>query len=105
MNSNLTGFLFVVIIDCTQETKKHQGAFRNEINNRNIECATFRDRAIAHTDWVQYWIAVVYPKPGNLHLSQDLSHPDRLTPDIAPYLSVHCFGVMSIEYLLMVLLI
>ena len=32
----------------------------------------FMARAIDYTDWVQYCISVVYLKPGDLHLSQDL---------------------------------
>ena len=71
----------------------------------NIEYATFRASKISHTDKVQYWISVVYLKPGNLCLSQDLTHNNQPTPDIAPYFNVPCVWVAVICSLSMLLLI
>ena len=65
----------------------------------------FRAREISHTDWVQYCIALVYLKPEDLNLSQDLTHHNWPTPDIASSFSVCCVGVMGIWCLRMVLLI
>ena len=64
----------------------------------------FRATVIAHTDWVQYWIVVVYLNPGNLRLSQDLPHHNCLTPDISPSFSGCGVGVMVIWCLQMLLL-
>ena len=41
----------------------------------------FRSRARAHTDWVQWCIAEDYLNPGDLSLSQDLTHNNMPTPD------------------------
>ena len=65
----------------------------------------FRDREIAHTDWVEQCITVFYLKPGNLCLSQDLPYQDWMTTYITLYFSVHRVGVTGIWYLQMLLLI
>ena len=48
---------------------------------------------------------MVYLKPGDLRLSQDLPHHNRLNPDIALSLGGFYVGVMGIWCLQMLLLI
>ena len=54
-------------------------------------------REIDDTDWVHKCIAEDYLKPGDLCLSQDLPHHDRLTPDSSPSFSDSHVVVMEIE--------
>ena len=41
---------------------------RSPIKIQSIDYAASRDRKIAHTDWIQYWIELVYLKPVDLQL-------------------------------------